>query len=143
MVMVILNLKGGVAVKTLGDRIKHLREKKEITQKDLAQKTGLTIVQLSRYETNDRKPDPDSLKKIADSLDTSTDYLLGRINDPNVLSFGNNDDEFENFINNPDHGVFFKEYLEAPEERKRELMQFWRIIQEAEKGRKLGDRQGE
>lgn len=66
----------------LGDRIKYLREKMSYTQKDLAKKAGLTVVQLSRYETNDRKPDPDSLKRIADVLDTSTDYLLGRTDNP-------------------------------------------------------------
>lgn len=67
---------------TLGDRIKHLREVKNITQKDLAAKAGLTIVQLSRYETNDRKPDPESLRKIVDALDTNGDYLLGRTDNP-------------------------------------------------------------
>lgn len=75
----------------LGDRIKYLREKMNYTQKDLAKKAGLTVVQLSRYETNDRKPDPDSLKRIADVLDTSADYLLGRIDNPkryeNNMSF--------------------------------------------------------
>lgn len=67
----------------LGDRIKYLREKLDWTQQQLSDKTGLTKVQLSRYETNDRKPDPDALKRIADALDTSGDYLLGRTDDPN------------------------------------------------------------
>ncbi|MDH2334248.1 helix-turn-helix domain-containing protein [Paenibacillus polymyxa] len=51
--------------------------------------------------------------------------------------------EFEAFIKNPEHGIFFKDYLEAPEARKRELMQFWKFIQEKEKNRKPGDQQGE
>ncbi|WHX47887.1 helix-turn-helix transcriptional regulator [Paenibacillus woosongensis] len=67
---------------TLGDRIKHLRELKNLTQKDLASRAGLTTVQLSRYETNDRKPDPESLRRIVDALDTNGDYLLGRTSDP-------------------------------------------------------------
>ncbi|WP_025682765.1 helix-turn-helix domain-containing protein [Paenibacillus maysiensis] len=65
-------------MQTLGDRIKYLREKRAITQKELAKKTGLTIVQLSRYETNTRKPDPESLKCLADALETTSDYLIGR-----------------------------------------------------------------
>lgn len=69
-------------METLGDRIKYLREKKNMTQKDLATKADLTIVQLSRYETNDRKPDPESLRRIVDALDTNGDYLLGRSQDP-------------------------------------------------------------
>lgn len=67
---------------TLGDRIKHLRELNNLTQKDLAAKADISIVQLSRYETNDRKPDPEVLRKIVDALDTSADYLLGRTADP-------------------------------------------------------------
>lgn len=66
---------------TLGDRIKHLREQNNLTQKDLAAKADISIVQLSRYETNDRKPDPEVLRKIVDALDTSADYLLGRTTD--------------------------------------------------------------
>ncbi|MNW37113.1 HTH-type transcriptional repressor RghR [compost metagenome] len=65
-------------METLGDRIKTLREQKEITQRDLAANAGLTVAQLSRYETNDRKPDPESLRRIVDALDTNGDYLLGR-----------------------------------------------------------------
>ncbi|WMT42178.1 helix-turn-helix domain-containing protein [Paenibacillus sp. D2_2] len=72
-------------MQTLGDRIKYLRELKQFTQKDLATKAELTIVQLSRYETNDRKPDPESLRRIVDALDTSGDYLLGRTQDPSPM----------------------------------------------------------
>lgn len=68
-------------MQSLGDRIKSLREQKNMTQKDLAFKAELTIVQLSRYETNDRKPDPESLRKLVDALDTNADYLLGRTQD--------------------------------------------------------------
>lgn len=62
----------------LGERIKLRREQLNTTQKELAAKAGLTVVQLSRYETGDRKPDPEALTAIADALDTSADYLLGR-----------------------------------------------------------------
>ncbi|WP_135546937.1 helix-turn-helix domain-containing protein [Paenibacillus cymbidii] len=66
----------------LGERIRQLRERKQMTQKELASESKLTIVQLSRYETNHRKPDPDALSKIADALETTTDYLLGRSSSP-------------------------------------------------------------
>lgn len=69
-------------MQTLGDRIKYLREQNNLTQKDLAAKADLSVGQLSRYETNDRKPDPEVLRKIVDALDTNADYLLGRTPDP-------------------------------------------------------------
>lgn len=134
-------------MQNLGDRIKYLREKKNLVQKELAEKAGLTIVQLSRYETNDRKPDPDSLKRLADALDTNGDYLLGRTNDSSPIRTSNLENkeqaEFEAFVNNPQHGIFFKDYLSAPEERREEMRQIFKILQEKEKGRKPGDRQGE
>lgn len=68
---------------TLGDRIRYIREKRNILQKQLADALGITNVQLSRYETGDRKPDPDTLKEIAKYLEVSTDYLHGLTNDPN------------------------------------------------------------
>lgn len=66
----------------LGDRIRITRERKGIMQKRLAKAIGISNVQLSRYETGDRNPDPETLKKIADFLEVSTDYLLGRTDDP-------------------------------------------------------------
>ncbi|SDE83002.1 Transcriptional regulator, contains XRE-family HTH domain [Fontibacillus panacisegetis] len=75
---------------TLGDRIKTLREQKNLNQKDLAAMASLTVVQLSRYETNDRKPDPESLRRIVDALDTNGDYLLGRTLDSSPLDKATN-----------------------------------------------------
>ena len=61
----------------LGKRIKRLREKNKIQQKELAKTIGVSSVVLSRYESGERKPDYDTLKMIADYFDVSTDYLLG------------------------------------------------------------------
>ncbi|WP_185929522.1 transcriptional regulator [Paenibacillus popilliae] len=102
---------------------------------------------LSRIESGKRPVEHDEINLFADFFTVTGDYLLGRTDNPTLNTdkqpSNQEDDEFEAFINDPQHGIFFKEYLEAPEERKKELMQFWRIIKEAEKGRRLGDRQGE
>ncbi|MGM0864518.1 MAG: helix-turn-helix domain-containing protein [Bacillota bacterium] len=63
---------------SLGSNIKKLRERENISQKDFAPKIGVSNVVLSRYEKDERKPDYDMLKKIADYFDVSIDYLLGR-----------------------------------------------------------------
>lgn len=65
----------------LGSRIKYLREKLDISQKRLADALGITNIQVSRYETGDRKPDPETIKKLAEFFDVSSDYLLGVTND--------------------------------------------------------------
>jgi transcriptional regulator with XRE-family HTH domain len=61
----------------LGERIKKLREQHNLSQIRLARALGITNVQLSRYETGDRNPDPEIIKKIADYFNCTTDYLLG------------------------------------------------------------------
>ncbi|GIO33208.1 HTH-type transcriptional regulator ImmR [Paenibacillus albilobatus] len=134
---------------SLGSRLKNEREKKGWSQMYVAERLGITNTVLSNYERDYRDPDTGMLKKLADLYDVDTDYLLGRTDVPrSYKSYAGEIDEkelaeFEEFINNPYHGIFFKDYLEAPEERKKELLQFWRFIREAEKDRKPGDRQGE
>lgn len=127
------------------DRLSSLRTKKKKTQQEMADAIGVTRPAYTAYESGNRKPDYETLNKIVEILETNADYLLGRTDDPspNPLLNAKELAEFEEFINNPYHGLFFKDYLEAPEERKRELLQFWRFIREAERDRKPGDQQGE
>lgn len=66
----------------LGSRIKNLRDKHDLSQKRVAQALKISNTQLSRYESGDRRPDPEMIRKIADYFDVSTDYLLGRSDDP-------------------------------------------------------------
>ena len=65
-------------MRSLGKTIKQLREKKHISQKDFAEHLNISNVVLSRYENDIRKPDYDTLEKIADYFEVSIDYLLGR-----------------------------------------------------------------
>lgn len=59
-------------------RLKQLRTKHELTQKELAKKLNLQNTAISKYELNERNPDLDILNNIADFFDVSIDYLLGR-----------------------------------------------------------------
>ncbi len=131
---------------SLGFRLRERREKFNKTQLDAAKHLGISNVQLSRYESDDRKPDPEMLGRFAEYYRTTTDYLVGRTDNASAdLSESSGTTvypAFEEFISNPEHGVFFKDYLNAPEERKEEMRRFWDFIQEKEKGRKPGDRQG-
>lgn len=59
-------------------RLKELRIKYDLTQKELAEKLNMQNTAVSKYELNERKPDLDTLQVIADFFNTTTDYLLGR-----------------------------------------------------------------
>ena len=65
-------------MESLGERITRLRKKLELSQKELADKTNLTEATLSRYENNLREPKGEVIVKIANALNVTTDYLLGR-----------------------------------------------------------------
>ncbi|PIQ16090.1 MAG: transcriptional regulator [Flavobacteriales bacterium CG18_big_fil_WC_8_21_14_2_50_32_9] len=65
-----------------GERLKELRETKGISKTDLANKISLHYSQIGRYERNEANPSADMLKKLANELDVTTDYLMnGTTND--------------------------------------------------------------
>lgn len=59
----------------LGKRIAELREDRGLTQKDLADRAGLSVTFLSEVENGKRNISMGKLLSIADQLETTTDYL--------------------------------------------------------------------
>jgi transcriptional regulator with XRE-family HTH domain len=66
---------------SIGERIKELRVQKKMTQSDLAKEVGLTYVQVGRYETQKSFPSAEVVQKLAQALDTTTDYLMNGATD--------------------------------------------------------------
>ena len=60
----------------LGNRILTLRKEKNWSQSELAKMVGITYAQIGRYETKGAQPSAEVLKKIADALGTTTDFLM-------------------------------------------------------------------
>lgn len=60
------------------NNFKQLREDNSITQKEFADKFGLTLRAWQSYEQGVSEPKYEVLCKIADEFKVSTDYLLGR-----------------------------------------------------------------
>lgn len=63
-------------------RIYELRADHDKTQKDIAELLEMNLQVYRRYEKGDRDIPLWALIKLADYYQTSTDYLLGRTNDP-------------------------------------------------------------
>ena len=61
----------------LSKRLKELLEKNNMSQRELAEKIGITEVTISRYISAQRVPKATEILKIADALNCSCDYLLG------------------------------------------------------------------
>lgn len=53
-------------------------QKQNITQRELANRTGLTEVSIGRYCNGQRSPNVNTIIKIANELHVNADYLLGR-----------------------------------------------------------------
>jgi transcriptional regulator with XRE-family HTH domain len=60
------------------ERLKQLREAKNLTQLRLAMELNVSQETISGYEIGKAVPPAEMLVKLADTLDTSVDYLLGR-----------------------------------------------------------------
>jgi transcriptional regulator with XRE-family HTH domain len=68
-------------VKIFARRLKEARSRANITQVEMAQELGIPFTTYRNYETlsgANREPEFETLTKIADVLDVTTDYLLGR-----------------------------------------------------------------
>ena len=63
-------------------RIREMREDHDLTQRQVADILGMKQPQYFRYEQGYRDVPSDILIKLADLYDTTTDYLLGRTEDP-------------------------------------------------------------
>ena len=61
----------------LGSRLKSIRLKRGITQKNLAERINKSISAVSSYESNAQLPPLDVLESIALVLNVSIDYLAG------------------------------------------------------------------
>ena len=79
-----------------GELLAKLRKEKGILQKELATYLNVTVATISNYEKGVHSPDYETLVKLADFFDVSTDYLLQRtdyrasintLNKPLIIGF--------------------------------------------------------
>ena len=63
-------------------RVRDLREDKDLPQKALASYLKVSQNTYSQYETNKLEISLDAMGKLADFYNTSVDYLMGRTDDP-------------------------------------------------------------
>jgi len=66
----------------LYERIRNFREDRDLTQKQVAEMLGMSQTGYSKYETGENDIPTQILIKLADYYNTTTDYLLGRTDNP-------------------------------------------------------------
>lgn len=67
------------------NRIKDLREDRDLRQIDVANATGIDQRSLSNYETGKTNPDSETVIRLARFFGVSCDYLLG-VSEQNLIS---------------------------------------------------------
>ena len=57
------------------NRLKKIRLERQLTQQQLGELTGMSNVQIARYENAITKPTQSSIKKLSDALNINMNYL--------------------------------------------------------------------
>lgn len=70
------------------ERLKAARDLRGLSQGELAGQAGLPPSSIAHFETGSRKPSFDTLRKLANALEVTTDFLLGRADDPALAESG-------------------------------------------------------
>lgn len=76
------------------NRIKALREDRDLRQIDVANETGIDQRTLSNYETGKTNPDSYAIVRLAEFYGVSCDYLLG-VTDINITDMKDISDELK------------------------------------------------
>lgn len=70
---------------TFSERLIELRKARNLTQKQVYEGIGMSMLGYQRYEYGEREPSYQKLIALADYFDVSLDYLVGRSDDPRRL----------------------------------------------------------
>lgn len=101
----------------LAKRLGEMRKKRGLTQRKLAEKLGVSYGRISLYETGDRSPDPEMLKRLADFFGCSTDFLLGLTDDPTPASEKDKDIDIRELIRSKVKKARYKGHQLAEEDK--------------------------
>lgn len=120
-------------METIGDRLKKIRKENKLTQKQMAEKLDIHPNTISMYEKGNRNIPSNMVKKISDTFNVSTDYLLrGEKKEEKKQEFSSLDESLlndENYLNltlknmlKDSQMVAFQDYKSWSVEDKKELL---------------------
>ncbi|MBP1990285.1 helix-turn-helix domain-containing protein [Paenibacillus eucommiae] len=80
----------------LAKRLKYLRKQRKMTMQQMADQLGIAKSTYAGYESGHRHPTLEAMQDIAKALNTSTDYLLGLMENHDPVHQTQNAREFLN-----------------------------------------------
>lgn len=78
---------------TIGDKIRELRLSKNLTQQELGNLMHIRKQTVYKWEKGINIPDSETLSKLASVLECTTDYLVGKSDNPSIRLIENDDYE--------------------------------------------------
>lgn len=66
-------------------RLKNARQHRHLTQKELGDLIGVSTSTIGMYEQHRRLPDADTIARLSDALQISTDWLCGNIGSDDMV----------------------------------------------------------
>jgi len=115
--------------RSFGEILRETRERKGLSQSQLAQKAGFQPSAISHFEAGRREPSFDNLKRLGDALAVTIDYLIGRKEQPDMAG--------------PTAEAVFRHFSELTDEDQQTLAELARSLANRNKQRQEGGRQGE
>ena len=110
--------------KRFRERLREWRLKRGLTQEGLARKAGVPTVSVSHFETGHRFPNAESLRRLADALGVSADYLLGRVKTATGRHLEAAD---------PEIAVLFRRFQGMSEEAREQIKQLFETVRAMDK----------
>lgn len=112
-------------IHSIGDLLKIQRKKLDMNQRQLAKASGITPATISRLESGQVKElKSEALKRLADALNVTVDYLLGRIAGPDISNIAQLDPNLEYIL---------RVYEKLSFKRRAELRDFVSFLEQQEK----------
>lgn len=121
-------------------RLRKLRKKNNMTQKDLADHIGVDRATIAGYETKGKEPAYEKLEKLANFFNVSIDYLLGRSEESqsaNEIKKAISDDPelvsaWEEISKREDLQLLFKQTKDLDESSIKQVIRIIKAIEEEE-----------
>lgn len=111
-------------------RLKELRIDAGLKQSELAKKLDISPSTIGMYEQGRRSADQETLLKISDFFNVSTDYLLGKSNEREINEF------IEKLDSPKDIKNMLKIFTELSEEAQDRMLSIAKVFLEEEKSKK-------
>lgn len=115
------------------NRLRFLRNEKGESLEKIAKFLNVTIQTISNYETEKRDMTPDTILKLSEYFEVSTDYLLGKsdIRTPN--------NKIDNVLNEAMIGMSREEYEKLTETQKKQIRDFALFVKKQSEENKNGN----